>query len=132
MTAKLVRGLHWHRALFDDQTISGGTLGDGPGHTLDGGKVSVAIVQRRRSYTDENALTPVNRIFGGTELQAIFAAALTEKLFQMGFEKGQVAILQLRQFCGSFSLQKLHGRAPPGKRKWSILHNLRRLQRFSF
>src|SRR5882762_10288666 len=97
MTAQLAGSLYRDGAFFDHQPVALSPLGDGFGHSLNGGQIGIAIFERRSAHADKNTLSPVNRFLGRAKFQAASSAALLHHRLEKRLEEWQDAFLQLSQ-----------------------------------
>jgi hypothetical protein len=91
---KLCSGLHRHRAFFDDQSVSGCIFCDRSRDCFDGGKVSVAVRQRRGSYTNKDCVSPGDCLRGGTESKSARLEPGLDHILQVGLKQWHFIILQ--------------------------------------
>ncbi len=98
MPLQLSAGLDRYRALFDHQAIARRTFCDRSRDTFNGGKVGVAVRKRRRSHTDEDRVSPRNRLFGGPEAQPASLSDALDHVLQVWLKQRHDAILQFGEF----------------------------------
>src|ERR1700722_6013865 len=100
MLSQLRSSLNRHRALLDDQSISGRTLGNGSRDSLDRRQIGIAIGQGRGSYADENRVSPGDGVFGRAKMQPPRLAHALDHPFQMRLEQRHPSALELGKLLG--------------------------------
>ena len=85
----LLGGLHWHRALVDDDPIAGEVGGDFPSDRFDEAQVYGAVILRRRGHCDENHFRPFHAFRGGPgKVESAGGDIAANQVFQTGLVNG--------------------------------------------
>src|SRR5579872_52969 len=95
---KLCSGLDRYRTFFNDQPIPVGALCNHPRYPFDRRQIRVSIRKRWRTNTDEDCLSPCDRVFGRSKAQSTGSARGFNDFIQVGLENWHYTILQFAEF----------------------------------
>src|SRR5690348_12205069 len=87
-----------YRALFDHQPVSLGLLSDLAGHGFNSGKISLAVLEGRSSYTDKKSLAAGDCIIRRRELKTAQSAVALHHGVQVRLVKRKLALFQAVDF----------------------------------